>query len=54
MHVILQAGALGTTVKESQTKIIELQHLVEALRYFSCYLNNDMKNFIKHKIHYEP
>lgn len=29
----LQAGALGNTVKESQIKIIELQHLVEALRY---------------------
>ena len=29
----LQAGALGNTVKESQIKIIKLQHLVEALRY---------------------
>ncbi|XP_074571483.1 uncharacterized protein At3g49055-like [Curcuma longa] len=31
-EVYLMAGALGTTVKESQTKIVELQHLVEALR----------------------
>ncbi|XP_074591982.1 uncharacterized protein LOC141847793 isoform X2 [Curcuma longa] len=30
-EVYILAGALGTTVKESHTKIIELQHLVEAL-----------------------
>ncbi|XP_008807472.3 uncharacterized protein At3g49055-like [Phoenix dactylifera] len=32
------AGALESTVKESQIKIIELQHLVEALRAESCLL----------------
>ncbi|CAD5192717.1 unnamed protein product [Musa acuminata subsp. malaccensis] len=31
-EVYILADALGTTVKESQIKIIELQHLVEALR----------------------
>ncbi|XP_042414438.1 uncharacterized protein At3g49055-like [Zingiber officinale] len=31
-EVYILAGALGTTVKESQTRIVELQHLVEALR----------------------
>lgn len=33
MCSVSQAGALENTVKESQLKIIELQHLVEALRY---------------------
>nr|XP_010932259.1 uncharacterized protein At3g49055 [Elaeis guineensis] len=32
------AGALESTVKESQLKILELQHLVEALRAESCLL----------------
>ena len=32
-YLRFQAGALESTVKTSQLKIIELQHLVEALRY---------------------
>ncbi|KAJ3687491.1 hypothetical protein LUZ61_016655 [Rhynchospora tenuis] len=37
-EVYTLAGALGNTVKESQIKIIELQHLVEALRAESSLL----------------
>lgn len=33
LHVLVQAGALQNTVKASQLEIVELQHLVEALRY---------------------
>lgn len=34
----LQADALQNTVKASQVEIVELQHLVDALRYLSSKL----------------
>ncbi|KAG6500937.1 uncharacterized protein At3g49055-like [Zingiber officinale] len=46
-EVYILAGALGTTVKESQNKIIELQYLVEALRAESGLLKNRLETQTK-------